>query len=203
MRDEKKIIVFAGPSGVGKSTLCHMVVHQYPEKFSFAVSATTRPMRLNEIPGKDYYFLKDKDFRKKIENNQFIEWEEVYPGRLYGTLKSELDRISSLGKKMFLDIDVLGALNIKKQFGDQALIVLVKPESIGALEKRLRSRKSDTEDEIQIRIARFDKELSYEDQFDSVVINKTGDLDGSWKQISVLLDQYFPEIIVADNVIEP
>lgn len=190
----KKIIAFAGPSGVGKSTLCRVALRRYPEKFSFAISATTRPMRVDEINGRDYYFLDEEAFKQKIENDEFMEWEEVYPGRFYGTLKSELQRIESLGKKMFLDIDVLGALNIKKQFGDEALIVFIKPESIEALKERLTDRKSENEDDIKVRIDRFTKELSCEKKFDAVIVNTTGDLDSSKQQIDDILLREIPEL---------
>jgi len=195
----KRIIAFAGPSGVGKSTIAQMLLHSYPQYFSFAVSATTRPIRFDEINGTHYLFLKEDDFKSKILAGEFIEWQEVYPGRFYGTLKEEFHRITGMQRIMVLDIDVLGALNIKKQFGEQSLIIFIQPESIEALEERLRSRKSDTESEIQTRIARFKEELSHEDQFDAVIINTTGDLDGSRAQLEGILNTYLPEITHTDE----
>ena len=132
----KKIIAFAGPSGVGKSTLTQMLLHTYPQHFSFAVSATTRPIRFGEVHGTHYYFLTQEDFKTKIDASEFIEWMEVFPGRFYGTLSSEFHRIVEAKKIMILDIDVHGALNIKKQFGEQSLIVFIQPESIEALEEQ-------------------------------------------------------------------
>ena len=191
MNSKKKIIVFAGPSGVGKSTLCNLLLHAHPDSFSFAVSAVTRSVRINEQHGVDYYFLSEEVFKEKIEAHEFVEWEEVYPGRYYGTLVSEVERIDGLGKKTVLDIDVLGALNIKKKYGDEAHIIFVKPESPEVLEERLRSRGSENEEDIQVRIERFEKELSFEQDFDSIIVNKTGDIEGSKNQIEAILDTYF------------
>jgi guanylate kinase len=190
----KKIIVFAGPSGVGKSTLCHMALRYFPDTFSFAVSATTRSPRLQEMHGKDYFFLSQEQFKEKIENEEFIEWEEVYPERFYGTLCSEYDRIVSEGKKMLLDIDVVGALNIKEKFGDDALIIFIKPESLEELERRLYERKSESQEDIKNRVERFRKELSYEDSFDASILNATGKLESSQQQLFDIFNKELPEI---------
>lgn len=189
---EKTIIAFAGPSGVGKSTLSRMLFKKYPNFFSFAISATTRPIRKGEEDGREYYFLSEEEFKSRIKEQFFIEWEEVYPGRFYGTPLSEYERIRDQKKKMVVDIDVEGALSIKKIFKDQAHIVFVKPESVEALVERLRGRKTDSQQDIKTRIARFEKELSYEDQFDSVLVNKTGDLAGSEQQLEEIISRAFP-----------
>ncbi len=188
--NSKKILVFAGPSGVGKSTLCSMVQETYPENFSFAVSATTRPKRGLEVDGIDYYFLSEDEFKKNIKEDAFIEWEEVYAGRYYGTLKSEITRISELGKVTLLDIDVLGALNIKRKYGDEAHIVFVKPESLSVLRQRLEDRGSDSEDDIAVRVERFEKELSFENEFDSVIINYTGKLKEAQLNVINIVEEY-------------
>lgn len=184
------MIVFAGPSGVGKSTLCNILLHHYTN-FEFSISATTRKIRLGEKNGTNYYFFSEDEFKGYIEGEAFIEWEEVYPGCYYGTLKSEVDRILMAGKKVVFDIDVLGALNIKKIFGDRVHIIFVKSESIEALTERLRYRGSESEEELKIRIDRFEKELVYEDSFDDVVINKTGDLNTTQLKIIDIVEKNF------------
>lgn len=186
----KKIIVFAGPSGVGKSTLSRILVDEFSQ-FEFSISATTRNPRGKEKDGVDYYFLSEEKFRKGIINQDFIEYEEVYPGRYYGTLQSEVKRITDLGKKAIFDIDVLGALNIKKQFKEQVCIILVKPESIKALVERLRARGTDSEQEIIIRKNRFEKELSFEKYFDEVIVNTTGDIKSAKKQLLTVIKKHF------------
>lgn len=186
----KKIIVFAGPSGVGKSTLCNILLNEF-DQFEFSVSATTRKIRLGECNGKNYYYFSEEEFKERIENGDFVEWEEVYPGRYYGTLHSEVSRIVDLGKKAVFDIDVLGALNIKKQFGEDAHVVFVKPESPEALVERLKNRGTENDQEIAVRKERFEKELSYEDQFDEVLINKTGDIQSSKDQVIAIAKKHF------------
>ena len=189
MSHTKKIIVFAGPSGVGKSTLANMLIH-HSDKCEFSVSATTRPIRLGEQHGQNYYFFSKDEFQSRIENGDFLEWEEVYPGVLYGTLQSEVARITSLGKIAIFDIDVLGAINIKEQFGDEAHLIFVKPESMKALEERLRQLGTDSEEQIQARIARFEKELGYEDKFDQVIVNETGRIDAAKEQVLIIANTY-------------
>jgi len=187
---KKKIIVFAGPSGVGKSTLCHVLL-EISEKFKFSISATTRPKRSTEIKDKDYYFLSKEEFQKKISEGAFVEHEEVYQDRYYGTLRSEVDRIINNDQIAVFDIDVLGALNIKRQFADEAYIIMVKPESIKALTERLRNRGTDSEDDLQIRMARFEKELALADQFDTVITNTTGDVESSRLAVLDIVNKYF------------
>lgn len=186
------MIVFAGPSGVGKSTLAkHLLSHR--NDFAFSISATTRPQREGDVPNQSYYFLSLEKFNTHIDHGDFIEYEEVYPDRFYGTLKSEVTRINDEGKNVIFDIDVLGALNIKKQFPNDSLIVLVQPDSLVSLEQRLRNRGSDTEEEIQTRIDRFEQELSYADKFDEIITNRTGDIEGAIMQIDNILNKYFPK----------
>lgn len=190
MEGTKKIIVFAGPSGGGKSTLSHILL-DYSPRFVFSVSATTRAPRPKEEHGKDYYFLSHEAFQKHINDDDFVEWEEVYPNCFYGTLRTELNRIIDDGNIAIFDIDVLGAMNIKKQFNDDALIVFVKPESPEALEERLRHRGTETEDSLKKRIARFEEELSQEKNFDYILINRTNDLESSRQEVIALIHQYF------------
>jgi len=185
----KKIIVFAGPSGVGKSTLANILLN-YSDKFEFSISATTRKIRIGEKNGANYYFLTEEEFKERVVNKEFIEWEEVYPGKLYGTLHSEVARITELGKVAIFDIDVLGALSIKGQFGDDAHVIFVKPESTEALKERLRMRGTENEEQIQTRIDRFEKELGYEHDFDQVLVNSTGDIETVKNEIIKIAKHY-------------
>lgn len=169
---EGKLIIFSAPSGAGKTTLVKYLLSRIPE-ISFSVSCTTRPQRKNETEGKDYYFLTEEEFKTKIEAGEFIEYEEVYPGRFYGTLHSEIQRLWGEGKHVIFDIDVQGGVNLKNQFKDRALAVFVTPPSLKELEGRLRNRNTETEENIKIRIEKADKELSYAKNFDAVLINDT------------------------------
>ncbi len=165
-----KLIIFSAPSGAGKTTI---VKHLLQQDFNleFSISATSRKPRHTETDGKDYYFLTEKEFRQKTENNEFLEWEEVYKGIKYGTLKSDVERIRNLGKNVIFDVDVVGGLNIKKYFGDEALAVFVQPPSVEALRERLHGRSTDTKDVIETRIAKAEHELSFANQFDVVITN--------------------------------
>jgi guanylate kinase len=165
-----KLIIFSAPSGAGKTTI---VRHLLDRKLNleFSVSATSRAPRPNETNGKDYYFLTEKEFKRKIENNEFLEWEEVYKGVYYGSLKSEVERIRNLGKNVIFDVDVVGGLNIKKFYDDEALAIFVQPPSVEELRKRLISRSTETEEKIQMRIAKAEHELSFAKQFDKLVTN--------------------------------
>ncbi len=137
-------------------------------------------VRHTEIHGKDYYFISEKEFQQKVENNQFLEWEEVYKGTCYGTLKSEVERIRNLGKNVIFDVDVIGGLNIKKFYGEEALAVFVQPPSIDELKVRLRNRSTETDGKIEIRIAKAEHELSFANQFDVVIVNE--DLQLAFKE---------------------
>lgn len=169
-RMKGKLIIFSAPSGAGKTTI---VKHLLEQNFnlSFSVSATSREPRKGETHGKDYYFIPENEFRKKIENNEFLEWEEVYTGIFYGTLKSEVERIRNSGKNVIFDVDVVGGLNIKKHYGDQALAIFVQPPSVEELKNRLRNRSTESEEKINMRIAKAEKELSYAGRFDLIIIN--------------------------------
>ncbi len=190
MSNRKNIMVLAGPSGVGKSTLAKFLVDNY-KQFLFSVSSTTRKMRDNDVDGVNYYFLSGKEFKKNIDIGNFIEYEEVYPGVFYGTLKSEINKIIKSGKYTVLDIDVLGALNIKKIYGDSVYMVFVKAESVDSLKDRLKKRNSETKDQLETRIDRFKKELELEKLFDETIINETGKLDYSKEQISNIVNSHF------------
>lgn len=150
-----------------------MVKHLLQKRFNleFSISATSREARHTETHGKDYYFLSGEEFSAKVENNEFLEWEEVYKGTNYGTLKSEVERIRNQGKNVIFDVDVVGGLNIKKYYGDEALAVFVKPPSVEELRNRLQGRSTETEEKIQMRIAKAEHELSFAPEFDVVITN--------------------------------
>lgn len=165
-----KMIIFSAPSGSGKTTIVKWLLAEgLPMEFS--VSATSRSPRVGEVNGKDYYFLTAEEFRKKIELNEFIEWEEVYTDKFYGTFKSEINRIWNNGKHVIFDVDVLGGLNLKKIFGEKALSLFVMPPSVQELEKRLRSRNTDAEEIIKQRVDKAVYEMSFAPQFDKTVVN--------------------------------
>lgn len=165
-----KIIIVSAPSGAGKTTT---VKHLLQQNFGleFSVSATSRQPRPGEINGKDYHFIPESEFRQKIENREFLEWEEVYEGNLYGTLKSEVNRILNLGKSVIFDVDVVGGLNIKKFYGNDALAIFITPPSMEELEKRLKKRSTETEEKINTRIAKAKKEMEFAGQFDVIIVN--------------------------------
>ncbi|HOI27152.1 MAG TPA: guanylate kinase [Paludibacteraceae bacterium] len=164
------LIIFSAPSGSGKSTLINYLM-SIMDCFEFSISATSRAPRGTEVNGKEYYFLTPEEFKSKIANNEFLEWEEVYTNKFYGTLKSEVNRINDAGKVALFDVDVVGGLNIKKFYGERALSVFIQPPSIAELRKRLESRATDTPEVIESRIAKAEKELTYAPQFDKIIVN--------------------------------
>jgi guanylate kinase len=166
-----KLIVFSAPSGSGKTSIVRYLLEKEELKLAFSISATSRKLRGTEEDGVDYYFISSKEFKKQIKEKAFVEWEEVYHNTYYGTYKKEIERIINQGNNIVFDIDVVGGVNIKKQFPKETLSIFVKPPSVEELEKRLRNRKTDSEEKIQERIAKATEELSYESEFDVVVIN--------------------------------
>ena len=166
-----KIIVFSAPSGAGKTTIVHRLMDRLPE-LSFSISACTRDRRGRaEVNGKDYHFISVQDFQDKIRHNEFVEWEEVYEGAFYGTLKSEIERIWAGGKHAILDVDVKGGLSIKEFYKDRALAIFVRPPSIEVLEQRLNARATDSKSSISSRVYKANFELAFEDRFDVTVVN--------------------------------
>ncbi|NQU84570.1 MAG: guanylate kinase [Mariniphaga sp.] len=165
-----KLIIFSAPSGAGKTTVVkHLLSLNLGLEFS--ISATSRKPRTNETDAKDYYFLPEKKFREKIQNNEFLEWEEVYSGIFYGTLISEVERIRAKGNHVIFDVDVAGGLNIKKYYGSDALAVFVEPPSVNELKTRLINRSTETEDKIKMRIKKAEFELSFANRFDVILVN--------------------------------
>ena len=168
--DMGKLIIFSAPSGSGKSTIINYLMEQ-GLNLTFSISATSRPPRGTEQNGVEYFFLTTDEFREKIENNEFLEYEEVYPGRFYGTLKSQVEEQNRQGQTVIFDVDVKGGVNIKKFYGDRALSVFIQPPSIEELRRRLEKRGTETLEVIDDRIRRAEFELGFADQFDVVVVN--------------------------------
>lgn len=166
-----KMIIFSAPSGAGKTTIVKEILKNKSLNLAFSISACSRKKRENETDGVDYYFLSVEDFKTKIENNEFVEWEQVYENQYYGTLKSEVERIWNLGNTVVFDVDVVGGMNIKKIYGENALSIFIKPPSIEELKKRLINRGTETEVTLKKRIDKAEWELQFADKFDFVVAN--------------------------------
>ncbi len=166
-----KLIVFSAPSGSGKTTIVRHLLEQEQFNLEFSISATSREARGEEKDGKDYYFISLKEFKQHIKNEDFLEWEEVYRDNFYGTLKEEVHRIWAMGKHVIFDIDVVGGLRIKKKFPERTLAVFVKPPSVDELKIRLKKRKTESEDKINMRIAKASVELATAPQFDHIILN--------------------------------
>ncbi len=165
-----KMVIFSAPSGAGKTTLVKYLLKQ-DLNLEFSVSACSRPKRKDEVDGKDYYFLTPEEFREKIKNNEFVEWEEVYEDNFYGTLKSEIERIWKNGRNVIFDVDVIGGLNIKKQYQDKALLVFVMPPSIEELERRLKGRSTESSVSLKKRVEKARHEIGFASRFDKIIVN--------------------------------
>jgi len=185
-----KLIVFSAPSGAGKTTLVKYILKTFSE-IKFSISATSRKARGEERDGKDYYFLSDQEFKARIKNDEFIEYEEVYGGNYYGTLKSEVDRIWKDKKIAIFDIDVVGGANIKGMFPDETLSIFVMPPSIEILRERLIERGDVSKEEIDVRIKKAESELDYASKFDNIIINN--DLEESKKIALTLIKEFIDE----------
>jgi len=183
-----KALIFSAPSGSGKTTLVKHLLDAHSD-LGFSISASTRDRRgRTESHGKDYYFLSPEEFKKKIDEDAFIEWEEVYEGNFYGTLKSEIDRIWASGKNVIFDVDVKGGLNLKKYFGDRALAVFVKVPSLEVLKERLRDRGTESEESLSRRLFKANFEMSFQDKFDVVLVNEN--LQQSLKEAERLYKEF-------------
>ena len=165
-----KLVIFSAPSGSGKTTIVRELLKSFPQ-FEFSISATSRKPRGQEQNGVDYYFMTKEEFRQRVERDEFVEWEEVYEGTCYGTLKSEMERIWSKGNVIIFDVDVMGGINLKKLFGEDACSMFIMPPSVEELERRLRGRGTDSEETILKRVAKAEFELSKAPEFDYTVVN--------------------------------
>jgi guanylate kinase len=179
IQEKGKLIIFSAPSGAGKTTLVRYVMSQI-NTLTFSVSACSRNKRDYETDGKDYHFISVTEFKEKIENNEFIEWEEVYPDHFYGTLFSEVDQKRNAGKHVVFDVDVIGGMNLKKIFGDEALAIFIKPPSVEILRERLLKRDTDKKEDIETRVKKATYELGFESEFDISVVND--DLEKAQKE---------------------
>lgn len=176
-----KCLIFSAPSGSGKSTIVQWLTQEHPElNLVFSVSATSRPPRGTEKHGVEYFFLTPEEFKAKIEADEFLEYEEVYADRYYGTLKSQVEEQLRSGKNVIFDIDIKGGINVKKFYGERALSLFVQPPSVDELRRRLISRNTDTMEQIEIRLAKAEYEMSFASQFDCIIVND--DLDAAKKQ---------------------
>ncbi len=183
-----KLIIISAPSGTGKSTIIGEVMKNDDLKLEFSISATTRPLRGEEKDGVNYYFLTPEEFKKRIELDEFAEFEEVYAGRFYGTLKSEITRITSSGKNVILDLDVKGGINVKRIYGKKALSIFIKPPSIETLRQRLLSRATDSMEDINNRIDKAAYEMTFIDQFDCSVVNDV--LANAVKEVEDIISEF-------------
>ncbi len=182
-----KVIIFSAPSGSGKTTLVKHCLEQFPE-LAFSISCTTRNPRGTEQNGIDYHFITPDEFRQKISENAFVEFEEVYTDKYYGTLKSEVERIWNEGKTVIFDVDVKGGISLKKYFGEQALSVFIMPPSIEELERRLVSRATDDAETIKTRVEKASEEMTFQDQFDQILVNT--DLETAKLTIENIVHQF-------------
>ena len=183
-----KLIIFSAPSGSGKSTIINKLMSEYGLRGRFSISATSRKPRGSERDGVEYYFLSEEDFRKRIGEGDFLEYEEVYPGCFYGTLRSEVDRTLAQGENVILDIDVQGGLNVKKIYGDRALTLFIQPPSIERLRERLERRGTDAPEVIERRLAKAETELSFAPKYDAVVVND--DLEEACRDAARVIEDF-------------
>lgn len=185
--DNRKAVIFSAPSGSGKSTIVSHILKLHPE-LKFSVSAASRAPRGDEKNGVAYWFISADEFRKRIADNDFVEYEEVYPGSFYGTLKSEVERIWDNGDAIIFDVDVKGGVNLKKYFGDRALSVFIQAPSVEVLRQRLVSRATDSPEAIERRVAKAAEEMTYADKFDRIIVND--DLQKAYADAEKLVDDF-------------
>ena len=187
-----KVLIVSAPSGSGKSTIVNFLMKEHPEfRLAFSVSATSRPPRGQEQDGVDYYFLSAEEFRRHIEADDFLEYEEVYEGRFYGTLKSQVEEKLAAGRNVVFDVDVKGGVNIKKYYGEAALSVFIQPPSVEALRERLIGRNTDEMGQIEQRLAKAEYEMSFASQFDRILVNDN--LEVAKQEAVALLNDFLAE----------
>jgi guanylate kinase len=197
---EGRLLIFSAPSGSGKTTIVHHLLDNNPN-LGFSISACTRDRRgRQEQNGKDYYFLTPADFKAKIDNDEFVEWEEVYEGAFYGTLRSEIERVWAQGKHVIFDVDVKGGLSLKKHYGYKALSVFVQVEDLAQLERQLRGRGTETEESLSRRLFKVKFEMSFIDNFDVILMNR--DLDRTLQVAQDLMDEFLTTGRVSHRIYE-
>ncbi len=183
----KKLIIITAPSGAGKTSITKYLLNKYPQ-LAFSVSAATRKPRAHEVDGQDYYFMSADSFHQKINENAFVEWEMVYEGKYYGTLKSEVERLWSIGKTPVLDIDVKGAIHVREQYPNNTLAIFIEPPSMDELKRRLESRGTENIESMQTRLSKAEYEISFKGQFDKVIIND--DLQRACGETETVIKEY-------------
>lgn len=188
MIQKGKIIVLSAPSGCGKSTIISHLMAKPELKLDFSISATSRKPRGEEQHGREYFFLTEEEFKRNVEEGNFVEWEEVYAGVCYGTLISEVDRVTGKGNNLIMDVDVKGALNIKKHFGEEVITIFVMPPDQKTLERRLRQRGTDSEETILKRLQKSEYELSFANKFDKIVVND--DLQTAVEEVEKIITNF-------------
>lgn len=186
------LMIFSAPSGAGKSTVVKHLMKKFPY-LGFSVSATSRDPRLGERDGVEYFFLNNEEFKRKVANGEFVEYQEVYPGLYYGTLKSEVERLRANGKIVVFDIDVKGGVNLKKIYGNEAFSVFIMPPSVDELKKRLLERGADTPDSIEKRVAKARQEIEYSDRFDYILINNK--LEDCLKEAETITGNFYSSLL--------
>ena len=182
-----KLVIFSAPSGSGKTTIVKQLLKRFPQ-FEFSISATSRQPRGQEQNGVDYHFMSNEEFKERVARGEFVEWEEVYAGTCYGTLKSEMERIWAKGNVIIFDVDVMGGINLKKLFGEDACSMFIMPPSVEELERRLRGRGTDSEEVIQKRIAKAEFELSKAPEFDHIIVNDV--LDDAVEEATAIISNF-------------
>ena len=192
-----KLIIISAPSGSGKSTIIGRIMQDKSLRLAFSVSATTRPRRGEEVHGVDYYYLTTEEFQRMIAEDKLVEYQEVYEGRYYGTLKSEVERITHMGKNVVLDLDVLGGVNVKRMYGDRALSSFIQPPSVEVLRDRLIKRGTDSMEDINARVDKAEFEISIGPQFDQTVIND--DLDTAVNQVHDMIADFIDTPLQEEN----
>ena len=192
MSSQSKIIILTAPSGAGKTSITHHLLKFFPDKLAFSISATTRKARGYEKDGTDYYFISLDEFKNKIHQDEFIEWEMVYEGKYYGTLKSELKRIWDDGKVPVLDIDVKGAIHVQQQFTGKILSIFIKPPSVDELKRRLLTRGTETDESLQARVNKASYELSFSHQFSTEIVND--DFEAACREAEAVVSEYLHEV---------